>query len=113
MEWKKGCRVVELFLPLTVLVFLFRSRCVLRHQVIMALHGLLPYPALDSPIRLSPSLPLDEAGRNPHCILFFRMFHHRTTDEQTNEAEEFVKVIPFPSQHLYGQFHYLWSNALP
>jgi hypothetical protein len=51
------------------------------------------FPTGDSPIRLSPSLPLDEAGRNPHCILFFRMFHHRTTDEQTNEAEEFVKVI--------------------
>ena len=75
MEWKKGCRaVVELFLPLTVLVFLFRSRCVLCNQVIMALHGLLPYPALDSPIRLSPSLPLDEAGRNLHCILLFCMF---------------------------------------
>ena len=75
MEWKKGCRaVVELFLPLTVLVFLFRSRCVLCNQVIMALHGLLAYPALDSPIRLSPSLPLDEAGRNLHCILLFCMF---------------------------------------
>jgi hypothetical protein len=23
------------------------------------------------------------------------------------------KSSPFPSQHLYGQFHYLWSNALP
>ncbi len=75
MEWKKDAvRVVELFLPLTVLVFLFRSRCVLRNQVIMALHGLLPCPALDSPIRLSPSLPLDEAGRNLHCILLFCMF---------------------------------------
>ena len=49
--------------------------CVMQcNQVIMALHGLLPYPALDSPIRLSPSLPLDEAGRNLHCILLFCMF---------------------------------------
>ena len=118
MEWKKGCRaVVELFLPLTVLVFLFRSRCVLCNQVIMALHGLLPYPALDSPIRRSPSLPLDEAGRNPLHPPFLYVLDRRTTDEQTNQTEEFVKVIPFPSQHLPSQhgelIHFLYcSNAL-
>jgi hypothetical protein len=41
----------------------------------------------------------------------------RTTDEQTNQTEEFVKVIPFPSQHLPSQhgelIHFLYcSNAL-
>ena len=118
MEWKKGCRaVVELFLPLTVLVFLFRSRCVLCNQVIMALHGLLAYPALDSPIRRSPSLPLNEAGRNPLHPPFLYVLDRRTTDEQTNQTEEFVKVIPFPSQHLpsqHGEFiHFLYcSNGL-
>ena len=84
---------------------------------LLALHGLLAYPALDSPIRRSPSLPLDEAGRNPLHPPFLYVLDRRTTDEQTNQTEEFVKVIPFPSQHLPSQhgelIHFLYcSNAL-